>query len=303
MFLQRGWFELLLYFRICLSPGVPARVAIPCDHMTRDALLRRSVVSLVISQLSSWISVLVIGLTTFTNTMPRKKASNDTQSSALHQPTIAGFINSISTSMANPGAKPQPTAGTATTPKPPKSATSTTPIASATKSPAKSGRRSGTKRTRKTPAKKKALARQKSPSDDSGDDSDAGALRAIRFESQQEGSHTGESTIELTSSNEDEEGQITSAPRLKRTATQKMRASSGSPSDSDIEMIGGSAGAPRKVKRRLKRRLTSSDEEGHTETEEEEKPSPKKRRLVKGLKPSTSEEETNLMDEIDKHRE
>ena len=47
----------------------------------------------------------------------------------------------------------------------------------------------------------------------------------------------------------------------------------------------------------------SSDEENTTETEEEVVPSPKKRRLVKGLKPSTSEEEMNLMDEVDEHCE
>lgn len=83
-----------------------------------------------------------------------------------------------------------------------------------------------------------------------------------------------------------------------------MRAPSGSLSDSDVEVIGGSAGAPRKVKRRLKRRLLSSDEEDPTETDEEEEgPSPKKRRLVKGLKPSMSEEEVNLVDEVDEHRE
>lgn len=47
----------------------------------------------------------------------------------------------------------------------------------------------------------------------------------------------------------------------------------------------------------------SSDEEDPTEMEEEEEPSPKKRRIVKGLKPSTSEEEINLLDEVDKDRE
>ena len=67
-------------------------------------------------------------------------------------------------------------------------------------------------------------------------------------------------------------------------------------------MIGSSAGAPRNGKRRLKKRLTSSDEEDGTETEEEV-PSPKRRRLIKGLKPSTSEEEIDLMDEVDEHRE
>jgi hypothetical protein len=49
--------------------------------------------------------------------------------------------------------------------------------------------------------------------------------------------------------------------------------------------------------------MSSDEEEDATETEEEEAPSPKKRRLVKGLKPSTSEEEINLMDEVDEHRE
>jgi hypothetical protein len=81
-----------------------------------------------------------------------------------------------------------------------------------------------------------------------------------------------------------------------------MRASSGSSSDSGIEVIGGSGGAPRNPKRRLKRRLKDSDEDA-TGTEEEEEQSPKKRRLVKGLKPSTSEEEIDLMDEVDEHRE
>lgn len=47
----------------------------------------------------------------------------------------------------------------------------------------------------------------------------------------------------------------------------------------------------------------SSDEEDATEIEEEAVLSPKKRRLVKGLKPSTSEEEINLMDEVDEDRE
>lgn len=50
--------------------------------------------------------------------------------------------------------------------------------------------------------------------------------------------------------------------------------------------------------------MMSSDEEDPTETEEEEEePSPKKRRLVKGLKPSVSEEEIDLIDEVDEHRE
>lgn len=47
----------------------------------------------------------------------------------------------------------------------------------------------------------------------------------------------------------------------------------------------------------------SSDEEDPTETEEEAEPSPKKRRLVKGLKPSASEEEIDLKDEVDEDRE
>ncbi|KAF9792733.1 hypothetical protein BJ322DRAFT_997286 [Thelephora terrestris] len=66
-------------------------------------------------------------------------------------------------------------------------------------------------------------------------------------------------------------------------------------------MIGGSSGAPRNAKRRLKR-LKSSDEEDPTETEEEGEPSPKKRRLVRGLKPSRSEDELDLLDEVDEHR-
>ena len=111
--------------------------------------------------------------------------------------------------------------------------------------------------------------------------------------------------MEVTSSSEDEEDQIVSPSRPKRTATQarrKIRASSGS-SDSDIEVVGGSAGAPRKGKRRLKRRVMSPDEVDVTETEGEEEPSPKKRRIIKGLKPSTSEEEIDLMDEVDEHRQ
>ena len=144
-----------------------------------------------------------------------------------------------------------------------------------------------------------------SPSEDSDDGSSTGALQAIRFESQEEEAQTGGSTMEITSSSEDEEDQIISPPRPKRPPTQtkrKIRASSGS-SDSDVEMIGSSTGAPRNGKRRLKKRLTSSDEEGVAETEEEEVPSPKKRRIIKGLKPSTSEEEIDLMDEVDEHRE
>jgi hypothetical protein len=251
--------------------------------------------------------------------MPRKKASNNTQSSSpLRQPTLAGFINSKSASMANPGEGPQSTVKTTTTPKQSKYTKSLTPSTSksATKStstaepkigPPTSKRRSSrrgsdTKRGRTKSPKKKGLARRESSSEGSGDDSDLGALKAIRFESQEGGTHTGGSTIELTSSSEDED-QVISLPRLKRTATQKMRAPSGSPSDSDIEVIGGSAGAPRKVKRRLKRRLMSSDEEDPSETEEGEGPSPKKRRLVKGIKPSTSEGEIDIKDEVDEHRE
>ena len=165
-----------------------------------------------------------------------------------------------------------------------------------------SKRRSAT-RPKRTNTPKKA-ARQDSPSDRSDNDSDVGALQAIRFESQEEETHTGVSTVEVTSSSEDEEDQIIS-PRLKRTATRasrRIRASSGS-SDSDVEVIGGTAGAPRKGERRLKRRLMSSDEEDATETEEEVAPSPKKRRIVKGLKPSASEEEINLEDEVDEDRE
>ena len=239
--------------------------------------------------------------------MPRKKVSNDKQS---RQPTLAGFINSKSASMVNPTANPQSTAKTptkfpeATTSieSPFKSSTSPTPAAKPKIGPPK--RRSTTKHKRTKTPKKEAAARQESSSYESDYNSDIGALRAIRFESQEEGTHTGVSTIDVTSSSEDEEDQIVS-PRLKRTATQasrRIRASSGS-SDSDVEMIGGSAGAPRKGRRRVKRRLMSSDEEDPTETEEEEAPSPKKRRLVKGLKPSTSEEEINLKDEVDEDRE
>lgn len=144
-----------------------------------------------------------------------------------------------------------------------------------------------------------------STSEGSDDGSSTGALQAIRFESQEEEAQTGGSTMEVTSSSEDEEDQIVSPLRPKRPPTQakrKIRASSGS-SDSDVEMIGSSVGAPRNGKLRLKKRLTSSDEEGATATEEEEVPSPKKRRLIKGLKPSTSEEEIDLMDEVDEHRE
>ena len=249
--------------------------------------------------------------------MPRKKVTNNTQSSGPRQPTLAGFINSKSASMVNPSAGPQPVAKTTTTPKQSKPAKPTTSIVSASKSqtkststaepkigPPASKRRSGAKSGQTKSPKKKVLARQENSSGDSGEDSDPAALRAIRFESQEEGTHTEGSTIELTSSGEEEEDQIISPPRLKRTATQKKRALSGSPSDSDVELIGGSAGAPRKVKRRLKRRLMSSDEGDPTETEEEEEgSSPKKRRLVKGLKPSTSEEEIDLMDEVDEHRE
>ena len=243
--------------------------------------------------------------------MPRKKPSKDTQSSPLHQPTLAGFINSKSASMASPTAKPQPTAKTTL-----KSSKSTASGASTSKhapadsskiGPPASKRRSAAKRKRtKSPKKRRReITREKSPSEESDGDSDTGALRAIRFESQEEDTHTGGSTMEVTSSSEDED-QIVSPSRPKRTATQakrRVRASSGSSADSDIEVIGGSAGAPRKGKRRLKRRLMSSDEENATETEEEGIPSPKKRRLVKGLKPSTSEEEINLMDEVDEHRE
>ena len=246
--------------------------------------------------------------------MPRKKASKDPQSPEIHQPTLAGFINSKSASMANPSAKPQPTAKATTTQRTSEATTSTT-----SKSPAKtttptklkigpptskrgsSRRRSDNKRKRTESPKKKPPARQRNPLGESDDDSDPGALQAIRFESQEEGTHTGGSTIELTSSSEDEGDEIISPARPKRTATQKRRASSGS--DSDIEVIGGSAGAPRNGKRRLKRRLKSSDEEDPTETEDEGGPSPKKRRLVRGMKPSTSEEEVDLLDEVDEHRE
>ena len=242
--------------------------------------------------------------------MPRKKVSNDNQSSELRQPTLAGFINSKSASMANPTANPQPTAKTPT--KLPKATTSITPPSESSTIPTpttkpKIGppkRGSDPKRKRARAPKKKKAARQKSPIDESDGGSDIEALQAIQFESQEEGTHTGGSTIDIISSSEDAEDQITS-PLRKRTATQasrRIRVSSGS-SDSDVEMIGGSAGAPRKGKRRLKRRLMSSDEEDPTETEEEAAPSPKKPRLVKGLKPSTSEEEINLEDEVDEDRE
>lgn len=251
----------------------------------RDALISGNR-DVLLSQLSSWIPDL--------NTMPRKKASDHTQSSVPRQPTLAGFINAKSASMATPGAESQQTAKTT------KQSKSKSVAEPKIGTPA-SRRRSGTKRTRTKSPKKEVLARKKDPSDDSGDGSDPGTLQAIRFESQEEEIHTGGSTIELTSSSEDEDQII--SPRLKRTTTQKMRAPSGSPSDSDVEVIGGSAGAPLRVKRRLKRRLMSSDEEDLTETEEEEGSSPKKRRLVKGLKPSISEEEIDLMDEVDEHRE
>jgi len=245
--------------------------------------------------------------------MPRKKVSNDNQSSALRQPTLAGFINSKSASMANPTANPQ-----SNTKIPTKSSEATVSTASPSKSSANPTptvkpkirtpkRRSATKHKQTRSPKKKAAARQKSPSDESDGDngSDVGALQAIRFELQEEGTQTTGSIMDVTSSSEDEQDQIVS-PHLKRTATQasrrRIRASSGS-SDSDVEVIGGSAGAPRKGKRRLKRRLMSSDEEDPTETEEEEAPGPKKRRLVKGLKPSTSEEDINLEDEVDEDRE
>jgi len=243
--------------------------------------------------------------------MPRKKATNGAQSSALHQPTLAGFINTKSASMANPTAKPQPTAKTASGPSTStistsKSLAKPTSTAKPKTGPPTSRRRSATKRKRtKSPKKKQKAPREESPSEGSGDDSSTGALQAIRFESEEEEAQTGGSTVEVTSSSEDEEDQVVSPPRPKRTPTQakrKIRASSDS-SDSDVEMIGGSAGAPRNGKRRLKKRLTSSDEEGATETNEEEVPSPKKRRLIKGLKPSTSEEEIDLMDEVDEHRE
>jgi hypothetical protein len=242
--------------------------------------------------------------------MPRKKVSTDNQSSTLHQPTLAGFINSKSASMANPTAKPQPAAktptkssrATASMSSPSASSTNTTPTNKTKIGPPKRRSTTGRKETKTT--KEKVPARHESPPDESNNDSDVGALQAIRFESQEE-THTGGSTLDVTSSSEGEEDQIIS-PRLKRTATQasrRIRASSGS-SDSDVEVIGGSAGAPRKGKRRLKRRLMSSDEEEDpTETEEEAAPSPKKRRLVKGLKPSTSEEEINLNDEVDEDRE
>ena len=241
--------------------------------------------------------------------MPRKKASNDTHSSPLRQPTLAGFINSKSAYMASPTAKPQPTAKAA--PKPSKSTASTAstskPPADPKTEPPTSRRKSGTKRkrTRSPKKRRRKAARRESPLEESGGDSDTEGLQAIRFESQEEETHTGGSTIEVTSSEEDEETLIVSPSRPKRTATQakrRVRASSGS-SDSDVEAIGGSAGAPRKGKRRLKRRLMSSDEENATETEEEGVPSPKKRRLIKGLKPSTSEEEIDLLDEVDEHRE
>jgi len=245
--------------------------------------------------------------------MPRKKVSNDNQSSALRQPTLAGFINSKSASMANPTVNPQPTTKTPTkstnattsTASPSKSSTDPTPTAKPKIRTPK--RRSATKHKQTRTHKKNAAAHQKIPSDESDGDneSDVGALRAIQFESQEEGTQTTGSIMDVTSSSGDEEDQIVS-PHPKRTATQasrrRIRASSSS-SDSDVEVIGGSAGAPRKGKRRLKRRLMSSDEEDPTETEEEEAPGPKRRRLVKGLKPSTSEEEIDLGDEVDEDRE
>ena len=243
--------------------------------------------------------------------MPRKKAPDDSQSPALRQPTLSGFINSKSTSMANSTAK-QPTAKTP--PKPPKATTSTTPLSKSPTNPTPTTKlkigpptpkqRSGTKRKRR--GKKKKAARWKNPPDESDDESDIGALQAIRFESQEEETRTGGSAIEVTSSGENEEDQIVSPRRPKRTATQarrKITTPSGS-SDSDVEVIGGSADAPRKGKQRVKRRMMmSSDEEDPTETEEEAEPSPKKRRLVKGLKPSASEEEIDLKDEVDEDRE
>jgi len=267
----------------------------------------RGVVSSSHNALLEYLICLLV--TNSTNIMPRKKVSNDNQSSALRQPTLAGFINSKSASMANPTEEPQPTAKTpaksskvpTSMESPSESSTNSTPTAEPKIEPPK--RRSATKPKRTNTPKKKA-ARQDSPLDRSDNDSDVGALQAIRFESQEEGTHTGVSTVEVTSSSEGEEDQIIS-PRLKRTATQasrRIRASSGS-SDSDVEVIGGTTGAPRKGKRRLKRRLMSSDEEDATETEEEVAPSPKKRRIVKGLKPSTSEEEINLEDEVDEDRE
>ena len=252
--------------------------------------------------------------------MPRKKVSNNNQSPSLRQPTLAGFINSASASMMNPSVGPQSTAKTPS--KPPKTNTA---VASSSKSltnpaasvkpkigPPKRTRGSSTKGSQgNTPRGKgkrtKRELRKESPSEAeaSDDDSDVGALQAIRFEPQEEETHTGGSTVEVTSSGEDEEDEIVSPCHPRRAATQasrKIRATSGS-SDSDVEVIGGSAGAPRKGKRRLKRRLMSSDEEDPVETEEEAASSPKKRRLVKGLKPSKSEEEIDLMDEVDEHRE
>lgn len=254
--------------------------------------------------------------------MPRKKVSNNNRSPSLRQPTLAGFINSASAAMVNPSAEHQSTAKAAS-----KSSKTTTAVASSSKSPTdpaptvkpkigppKRRQRSSTKGNQgNTPGgegkrkRKRGIRREKSPSgaEASDDGSDIGALQAIRFEPQEEETQTGGSTVEVTSSGEDGEDEIVSPRHPRRTATQarrKIRASSGS-SDSDVEVIGGSAGAPRKGKRRLKRRLMSSDEEDRTETEEEAASSPKKRRLVKGLKPSTSEEEINLMDEVDEHRE
>ena len=49
--------------------------------------------------------------------------------------------------------------------------------------------------------------------------------------------------------------------------------------------------------------MSSDDDDDTTEIDEDAVPTPKKRRIVKGLKPSTSEEEINLIDEIDEDRE
>src|ERR1700753_3014389 len=117
--------------------------------------------------------------------MPRKKVSNDAQSSALRQPTLAGFINTKSASMVNPDAKSRPKASTSATAKPPKSTTS---VASTSKPPANStstaepkigppvprrraskrGSKSERKRTRSP--KKRARAYQKVPIEGSDDD-------------------------------------------------------------------------------------------------------------------------------------